>query len=270
MRFTDDSCYRWTHNVRNFVWTDEDYLETPLKDEVYYLKDAQWFSTRKVLDGIVACFAAKGGHNDEPHNHNDVGNFILNINGETLLADTGAGEYVKQYFGPERYTFFCNSSRGHSVPIVDGTWQEAGREHFAEVIEMKTSEAEDIFALDIARAYNLDYLKKLSRNFCFKKDGEIKIILTDEYEFTKFPGSVTERFVTFNKPQITGAGEVRISGKMGTAIIHYNPEELECVLGKDVFVNHQAIAEDVFTVDFHLKKLDLKVSADLVFYLVNS
>ena len=35
-------------------------------------------------------FAAKGGHNDENHNHNDIGHFLCVWQGELLLTDLGA------------------------------------------------------------------------------------------------------------------------------------------------------------------------------------
>jgi len=60
------------------------------------------------------------------HNQNDVGNFIVHVNGESVIPDVGRGRYTKAYFGPERYQHFVNSSRGHSVPIVNGCEQLAG------------------------------------------------------------------------------------------------------------------------------------------------
>ena len=68
----------------------------------------------------------------EPHNHNDVGSFLYYIGDEEIISDLGAGEYTKKYFGPERYEILCNSSRGHSVPVIEGKYQCAGREYGAE------------------------------------------------------------------------------------------------------------------------------------------
>ena len=46
--------------------------------------------------------AAKGGHNGEMHNQNDVGNLIVHAFGESLVADLGRGRYTRAYFGPAR------------------------------------------------------------------------------------------------------------------------------------------------------------------------
>lgn len=45
-------------------------------------------------DGPAVGVAAKGGHNGESHNHNDLGTFVLEAEGEEPLADLGAGEYT--------------------------------------------------------------------------------------------------------------------------------------------------------------------------------
>src|SRR5690606_32488668 len=48
-------------------------------------------------------FAAKGGHNNESHNHNDVGNFILYYKNRPLLIDVGVEFYTAKTFSDERY-----------------------------------------------------------------------------------------------------------------------------------------------------------------------
>jgi hypothetical protein len=88
-----------------------------------YLPDAQWYMVRKPNYS----FAAKGGHNEEGHNHNDVGNFVLATDNGQMIADMGAMEYTAKCFSSERYTLLQNSSRGHSVPIIDGKEQGSGR-----------------------------------------------------------------------------------------------------------------------------------------------
>src|SRR5690606_39665769 len=59
--------------------------------EFLYLKDANTF------------FAAKGGYNNESHNHNDIGSFILYKEGKPLFIDAGVGTYTKKTFSNERY-----------------------------------------------------------------------------------------------------------------------------------------------------------------------
>ncbi|QGQ98142.1 heparinase [Paenibacillus psychroresistens] len=47
--------------------------------------------------------AAKGGTNNEPHNHNDVGNFIVYADGLPVFIDLGTEEYTAKTFSAERY-----------------------------------------------------------------------------------------------------------------------------------------------------------------------
>ena len=70
-------------------------------------------------------FAAKAGHNDEHHNHNDVGSFILNIDGERACIEIGSPEYVKAFFSRSRYSFLAARSLGHSVPRINGHEQDS-------------------------------------------------------------------------------------------------------------------------------------------------
>ena len=58
-----------------------------LEEGTEFLKDAQWCILRgKDNTALVA----KGGNNDEPHNHNDVGSFLYLADGEALLEDLGS------------------------------------------------------------------------------------------------------------------------------------------------------------------------------------
>ena len=75
--------------------------------------------------------AAKAGHNDESHNHNDIGSFIVANNGRPLLIDPGAGVYTRQTFGPDRYQIWTMQSSWHNTPAPAGHPQAAGRAHRA-------------------------------------------------------------------------------------------------------------------------------------------
>ena len=152
-----------------------------------YFDEAQWYIERKEKDS----FAAKGGHNAEEHNHNDIGSFIVTHDGQAILTDLGAPEYTLKGFGKESYETVLNkSSFGHSVPIVNGTAQKYGREYYGAL----TVNGEEI-GIDLARAYPTE-IKTLTRSFRLSEDA---ILLRDVFD-----GSlpVTERFVTEIEPDI--------------------------------------------------------------------
>ena len=76
--------------------------------------------------------AAKGGHNRESHNHNDIGSLILYLDGEPVLIDAGVGTYKKATFSKERYTLWTMQSSYHNLPEINGTMQKDGAEYRAD------------------------------------------------------------------------------------------------------------------------------------------
>ena len=95
--FTGDRCWNWNELYTGWRWTKQ-YLEDvkngiveapkPLAGAgVEFLPDAEWCILRGEYNTAVV---AKGGNNDEPHNHNDVGSFFYLVDGEALLDDLGS------------------------------------------------------------------------------------------------------------------------------------------------------------------------------------
>jgi hypothetical protein len=98
--------------------------------------------------------AAKGGHNAESHNHNDVGNWIVYTNGRPMLVDAGVETYTRKTFSAERYTIWTMQSGYHSLlPTIDGVMQAPGRSFAARETAYQASEDAATFSLDIAGAY---------------------------------------------------------------------------------------------------------------------
>jgi len=75
--------------------------------------------------GFILC--AKGGHNGEEHNHNDVGSFILHVDGMPQAVDAGNMLYTAKTFSGERYTLFNTRSRNHNLPLIGGLEQLPGK-----------------------------------------------------------------------------------------------------------------------------------------------
>ena len=199
--------YRFAKIIRDFAWSDTTlcgYQNN--KKTTEFFEDAQWY----ICKNERFSFAAKGGTNDEPHNHNDIGSFIIADDTGQLLIDIGSGEYTKDYFTSEgRYKHFCCSSLGHSVPIIDGLAQKEGIESYAEV----TEHSKNAFALLIKGAYGAS--TEVERRFETSDSG---VELSDKFIFNdNEKHSITERFVTFTKPKIEN-GAVKI----GTVTIRCN------------------------------------------------
>ena len=100
-------------------------------------------------------FVAKSGHNNENHNHNDIGNFALYVDGKRVFHDVRSHKYDAIYFDDRfRYTeeVFAAGSVGHSVPIVDGKYQMPGASYKGEI----TESSDDIFEVNISGAYDTE------------------------------------------------------------------------------------------------------------------
>jgi hypothetical protein len=70
--------------------------------------------------------AVKGGHNDENHNHNDVGSVIAALDATPVLIDLGQPTYTAISFSDRRYEQWVVRSEWHNVPVVNGRQQEPG------------------------------------------------------------------------------------------------------------------------------------------------
>lgn len=229
-------------SVSELLWFDENYNEDELRCETNYLADSEWYISRKEKYSFVA----KGGHNDEPHNHNDIGSFMITVGDEILISDLGCGEYVKETFMAEtRYNFVQNSSRGHSTPIINGEYQLPGREYCAN----NAKASEDSFELNIENAYRKDIVKKINRRFNLTED---RIILKDRIEFSENTGAVTERFVSKLKPELYN-GIV----DFGVGKIIYDSDKYDASVNTETYVAHNGIdIVTVYLVDLTAKSSD--------------
>ena len=161
---------------------------------------------------------------------------MITVGDQVFLSDLGCGEYVKETFLYEtRYTFVQNSSRGHSVPIVNGAYQKDGKEYAAKNVVA----AENSFSLDIEGAYEKGLCEKLHRHFELDEDS---VTLTDTVQGAK----VTERFISKIPPTVCD-GYV----DYGIGRIVFDPNLLDVTVGQETFVAHDAVSiVTVYQTDF--------------------
>lgn len=117
----DDSLGR---QLRAFETLDE-LLESegnqPLPASVW-LPEIEVFVARDVEGSSEGFFVSgKGGHNEESHNHNDIGHFIVYIDGRPLIVDIGVEDYTSKTFGKDRYDIWTMNSGHHSLPTINGS-----------------------------------------------------------------------------------------------------------------------------------------------------
>jgi len=93
--------------------------------------------------------ACKGGHNGENHNHNDVGSFMLYLDGAPEIVDAGNMTYTAKTFSDRRYELWNTRSGYHNVPLIGMFEQAAGAEYRASEVEFLP----DGLRLDLAKSY---------------------------------------------------------------------------------------------------------------------
>lgn len=230
----------WTHTARTLLWTRNDMEDVKQSSrEMSFHSDHkfeghQWFISKIMKDGALTALAFKGGHNAEPHNHNDLGHFILHVNGETILADLGAGEYTRQYFHPDtRYSMITCGSHGHSVPVVDGVHQGTGKQFYASLLHYEVSKEWVYGRLDLTKAYPCPSLQKLERSFTWqrKKYHAPELWLEDEACFDEIPAQYEEVFITTCLPYQAASGEVSI----GSVALRYCADQFDYRCEKEVY-----------------------------------
>ncbi len=207
---TTDFQSSWIPFSRNLFWAEKEVSRVAEIEEELFFPGHQWVIS-KVAGGKIA-FAAKGGHNGEPHNHNDLGHFILHANGCNILADLGTGEYTRQYFQPEyRYDTWNAGSKGHSVPVVDGSDQAAGEAYCAQVTEYTRTESGVKFGLNLTKAYACARLERLERTFTWVKSLQKPVLtLQDEALFSSCPDSFVEVFISSIEPREETVGTIKL------------------------------------------------------------
>lgn len=228
------------YSVKELLWFDTEYKADENSIKTTFFENSEWY----IKQSEQYCFGVKGGHNDEPHNHNDVGSFmIVTKNDDIPLRDLGVAIYRNGTFDPKiRYTLLNNSSRGHSVPIINGEYQKAG-----ECFKARNVKAgENFFEADIEGAYEEGIINKINRRFEFE---EKSILLFDTFEYSDKTESVKERLISCTQPKICD-GYIDLK----TVKILFDTKRYKASISQDSYRNH-ADTEDVlvYFIDFEGK-----------------
>ena len=158
-------------------------------------------------EGLFMAF--KGGNNDESHNHNDVGNFIVYSDGMPAIIDVGMGTYVPITFSDRRYELYNTQSAYHNLPTINLCMQEAGKEFKASCVEfnqdkdtvkakmsLKDAYPEEANICKWVRTYELDRINS-------------KIVIEDSYKLEENK-NIRWTLMTNIKPQ-TQNGKIKIA-----------------------------------------------------------
>lgn len=175
-------------------------------------------------EGFV--FAAKGGHNNESHNHNDVGSFILYFNGQPFLVDAGVGTYTKKTFSSKRYEIWNMQSEQHNLPLINGLGQQNGKQYKAENISFKDEGEQLTFELNIESAYSEEAkIREWKRRYNFiRSEG---LVITDDYDLKKSIQPTECRFVTPHEVSELSAGKLLIDAGKDKLYLYFDATQFD-------------------------------------------
>lgn len=172
---------------------------------------------------------AKGGHNAESHNHNDIGNFVVYIDGKPVLVDAGVETYTAKTFSPERYSIWTMQSAYHTLlPTVDGVMQDPGFEFAARDVGYKATNGSAQMTLNLAEAYPIESKIDFWERTISLQRGQ-QVTIQDEFSLSKAVGEVSMSLVTPCVVDVSEAGVVRLgerailNGRVsGAGTVHYD------------------------------------------------
>ena len=182
-------------------WKESPYFETSL-----YLESQQILAARQKSDpekGFFLC--AKGGWNQDSHNHNDIGQVVLYYNGTPILIDVGVEVYRKYFFGKDRYRIWTMQSDYHNLPSFNGVMQHDGPNFRAKNVAYSIGGKICRIEMELAEAYPSEAkLKSLRREVVFSRD-QWEVRLTDQFQMEN-PGMVEFHFMTSREPSLFSQG----------------------------------------------------------------
>ncbi|MDE7456026.1 MAG: heparinase II/III-family protein [Prevotella sp.] len=195
-------------HIRQFM--REQPREPKLKNT--WLPDLQIMTTREPF------VAFKGGNNGESHNHNDVGSFIVYVDGEPLLLDPGVGEYTAKTFSKQRYEIWTMQSDYHNLPRINGCSQHDGKQYAARVVSYKPGQ----LTLDLADAYPKEASVRWWKRTVRTQDNR-RVEVTDDYSLYEYKAPTQLVLMTPVRPVADKAGVVQL----GRHRIRYDARQLE-------------------------------------------
>ncbi len=165
--------------------------------------------TARCKEGTVDGFfvAAKGGHNAESHNHNDVGSFIVYRDGRPIFIDVGVETYSRKTFSSRRYEIWTMQSAYHNLPTINGVMQSPGREFAARDVSYEADDDHAQLRLDLAGTYPKQAsLKSWVRTVRLNRGKDIAI--TENYALEQPAGEITLSLITPCKVEVQKQGRL--------------------------------------------------------------
>ena len=168
------------HALADAEWRDATPEPAPLPDRVWLPSVQVLVCRARAGQHRGLALAAKGGTNDENHNHKDLGSFIVAAHGRPLLVDIGKPTYTAQTFSAARYGIRAMQSGWHNAPAPHDLEQGEGPAFLAKVVQRPDASVglPVSLSLDLSRAYPLGDAEHWNRVFRLVSGERIEIVDT--------------------------------------------------------------------------------------------
>jgi hypothetical protein len=165
-----------------------------------WMPDIQMFVARESADDGGLFLSARGGHNDESHNHNDVGNIVVFLDGRPGIIDVGRETYTGQTFGGRRYDLWFTRGSAHNAPVVNGIEQKDGREFQATAVTFADAGKTQRLSMNLERAYPAEAgLKSLRRVIEVQRVPAMAIVVRDTVAMAAGTANLRYTFYTVGR-----------------------------------------------------------------------
>lgn len=191
------------HSTKSYIWYPETqfcYFSNPPKD---------------------IFVAAKGGHNNESHNHNDVGTANVYFDQTPVLIDIGVENYTRKTFSSERYTIWTMQSNYHNLPAPNGVAEKEGGDYkSSDIISRK-----NFFSVNIAGAYPKEAgVQKWIRSYSLQNN---QVTISDAFILNKVKAPNLVNFMTWGTIEKSGRGQISIKVDNVKALMSYNEDQFD-------------------------------------------
>lgn len=155
--------YAWGVNLGFDAAASAPAKSEPARALYTWFDEAQILVSRPAPGGAGLAVSLKGGNNGVSHSHNDLGQFVVAMNGKLMVTDPGSPVYDALVFSDRRYESQVINSYGHSVPVIDGKLQGTGSAFGARVAASAFTDDRASVTLDLRGGYDLFALNELTR-----------------------------------------------------------------------------------------------------------
>jgi hypothetical protein len=193
------------------------------KTELLYIRDKSGFF-----------FSAKGGTNQQSHNHNDVGSFVLFYKNKPVFIDVGVGTYTRQTFSGERYSIWTMQSNYHNVPVINGAAQRSlGLNRHPEDEKYRARNVQFNprrlgFTADISGSYSPEAkVQKWERSYNLNRG---RLVIEDDFVLTEASVPNQVNFIVQAEPDMSRPGRVRMNVDGETIVLVYDGSRFDAVV----------------------------------------